>query len=56
MDIKGLDYNTARERLIMTEYGREDSLHKEYGPSEDGMKKMFALGDFIERSVVEEYK
>ena len=23
MNIKGLDYNTARERLIMTEYGRE---------------------------------
>ena len=23
MDIKGLDYNTARERLVMTEYGRE---------------------------------
>ena len=23
MNIKGLDYNTARERLVMTEYGRE---------------------------------
>ena len=23
MDIKGLDYNTAREKLVMTEYGRE---------------------------------
>lgn len=23
MDIKGLDYNTAREQLVMTEYGRE---------------------------------
>jgi hypothetical protein len=40
----------------MTEYGREDSQHKEYGPNEDGMKKMFALGDFIERNVIAEYK
>ena len=23
MNIKGLDYNTAREKLVMTEYGRE---------------------------------
>ena len=23
MDIKGLDYNTQREKLIMPEYGRE---------------------------------
>ena len=23
MDIKGLDYNTSREKLVMTEYGRE---------------------------------
>ena len=47
--------NLLKGNFLMTEYGREDSLHKEYGPSEDGMKKMFALGDFIERSVVQEY-
>ena len=23
MNIQGLDYNTAREKLVMTEYGRE---------------------------------
>ena len=23
MDIKGLDYNTQREKLVMSEYGRE---------------------------------
>ena len=23
MDIKGLDYNTQREKLVMPEYGRE---------------------------------
>ena len=48
--------NLLRGNFLMTEYGREDSLHKEYGPSEDGMKKMFALGDFIEHNIVEGYK
>ena len=48
--------NLLKGNFLMTEYGREDSQNKEYGPSEDGMKKMFTLGDFIERNVVDEYK
>lgn len=48
--------NLLRGNFLMTEYGREDSLHKEYTPSEDGLKKMFALGDFIERNIIEGYK
>ena len=30
MDIKGLDYNTQREKLIMPEYGREIQKMVEY--------------------------
>ena len=30
MDIKGLDYNTQREKLIMSEYGREIQKMVEY--------------------------
>lgn len=48
--------NLLRGNFLMTEYGREDSTHKEFGPSEDGLRKMFALGDFIARNDIESYK
>lgn len=48
--------NLLRGNFLMTEYGREDSTHKEFGPSEDGLKKMFILGDFIARNQVDTYK
>lgn len=48
--------NLLRGNFLMTEYGREDSLNKEYGPSEDGLRQMFTLGDFISRNDVEAYK
>jgi len=48
--------NLLRGNFLMTEYGREDSTHKEFGPSEDGLRKMFVLGDFIARNDVEGYK
>ena len=33
MDIKGLDYNTQREKLLMPEYGREIQKMVEYAVS-----------------------
>ena len=48
--------NLLRGNFLMTEYGREDSVHKEFGPSEDGLRKMFVLGDFIARNQIESYK
>ena len=48
--------NLLRGNFLMTEYGREDSTRKEFSPSEDGLRKMFALGDFIARNDVESYK
>lgn len=47
--------NLLKGNFLMTEYGREDAIHKEYTPSEDGLKKMYQLGDFISRNTVEEY-
>ena len=32
MDIKGLDYNTQREKLIMPEYGREIQKMVDFPP------------------------
>ena len=33
MDIKGLDYNTQRDQLVMPEYGREIQMMVEYAVS-----------------------
>ena len=48
--------NLIRGNYLITEYGREDSPIKDYGPNVEGLKKMFALGDFISRNVIEDYK
>ncbi len=48
--------NLIRGNYLITEYGREDSPIKDYGPNVEGLKKMFALGDFISRNVIEDYR
>lgn len=48
--------NLIRGNYLITEYGREDSNVKDYGPNVEGLKKLFALGDFISRNVIEDYR
>lgn len=47
--------NKIRGNYLMTEYGREDSISKEYTPSEQGMRDMFVIGDIISDSEVQQY-
>ena len=64
MDIKGLDYNTQREKLLMPEYGREIQKRGDYAvelPSREERQPMkvsvpssifsrMPIAAFIERS------
>lgn len=52
VDPKG---NQLKGNYLITEYGREDSTDKEYSPSEEGLKKMYELGDFIAKNTIQEY-
>ena len=55
MDIKGLDYNTAREKLVMTEYGREIQKMIDVAialpTKEERMRCAYAIGEDYEQTL-----